>query len=65
LNRSRLDYFYLLLAGLSAANFVFFLFCAHWYQYKKVNRVLDDDATQDGSQIEIKGHEQLEGDAFI
>ncbi|KAH9566384.1 hypothetical protein CY35_04G127700 [Sphagnum magellanicum] len=65
LNRSRLDYFYLLLAGLSAANFVFFLFCAHWYQYKKVNRVLDDDVTQDGSEIEIKGHEQLEGDAFI
>jgi peptide/histidine transporter 3/4 len=37
LNRSRLDLFYLLLAGLSFCNFLLFLACSSWYKYKKVN----------------------------
>lgn len=49
LNRSRLDYFYLVLAGLSFGNFLIFLFCAVRYKYKKVNmhmysRVIEEEA---------------------
>uniref|UniRef100_A0A7I4F350 Uncharacterized protein n=1 Tax=Physcomitrium patens TaxID=3218 RepID=A0A7I4F350_PHYPA len=36
LNRSRLNYFYFLLAALSCANFLLFLVCSSWYKYKKV-----------------------------
>lgn len=36
LNRDKLDYFYYLLAVLSVINFVFYLVCASWYRYKKV-----------------------------
>ncbi|KAJ7943538.1 NRT1/PTR family protein 2.2 [Quillaja saponaria] len=34
LNAGRLDYFYFLLAGLAALNFVYFMICAHRYRYK-------------------------------
>ncbi|EYU35890.1 hypothetical protein MIMGU_mgv1a018347mg [Erythranthe guttata] len=34
LNKGRLDYFYYLVAGLCALNFVYFLVCAKWYSYK-------------------------------
>lgn len=34
LNRSKLYYFYWLLAGLSFINFLIYLVCAHWYRYK-------------------------------
>ncbi|KAH9548357.1 hypothetical protein CY35_11G084600 [Sphagnum magellanicum] len=64
LNHSRLDYFYFLLAGLSAANFVFFLSCARWYRYKKVKRI-SDDMIQFGKQIEFNEHQQAKGDAFM
>ncbi|XP_017698839.2 protein NRT1/ PTR FAMILY 4.6-like [Phoenix dactylifera] len=37
LNRDRLDYFYWLLAGLSAVNFGIYLACASWYRHKKVD----------------------------
>ncbi|WCJ35357.1 Major facilitator superfamily protein [Euphorbia peplus] len=36
LNRDKLNYFYWLLAGLSVVNFGFYLICASWYKYKKV-----------------------------
>ncbi|CAI9763671.1 unnamed protein product [Fraxinus pennsylvanica] len=36
LNRDKLNYFYLLLTGLSIVNFGFYLLCASWYKYKKV-----------------------------
>lgn len=35
LNYGHLDYFFLLLAGLSVINFVIFLFVAKWYTYKR------------------------------
>ncbi|KAG9150365.1 hypothetical protein Leryth_014551 [Lithospermum erythrorhizon] len=34
LNRDKLNYFYYLLAGLSAVNFGVYLLCASWYKYK-------------------------------
>eukprot|EP00250_Pteridium_aquilinum_P015182 c22431_g1_i1 orf=280-1116(+) len=34
LNRSKLYYFYWLLAGLSFINFLIYLLCARWYKYK-------------------------------
>ncbi|XP_070027739.1 protein NRT1/ PTR FAMILY 4.5-like [Nicotiana sylvestris] len=37
LNKDKLDYFYWLLAGLSVLNFGFYLLCASWYKYKKVD----------------------------
>ena len=36
LNRGRLDLYYTVLVLLSAANVLFFLLVAHFYQYKKV-----------------------------
>ncbi|XP_028802966.1 protein NRT1/ PTR FAMILY 4.5-like [Neltuma alba] len=36
LNRDNLNYFYWLLSGLSVLNFGFYLVCASWYRYKKV-----------------------------
>lgn len=40
LNRCRLDYFYWLLAGVSAGNLCFFLILARWYKYKQVTNNL-------------------------
>ncbi|XP_030446952.2 protein NRT1/ PTR FAMILY 4.5-like [Syzygium oleosum] len=37
LNRDKLNYFYWLLAGLSVVNFGFYMLCASWYRYKKVD----------------------------
>ena len=34
INAGRIDYFYYAMAMLTAANFVYFLVCAHFYQYK-------------------------------
>ncbi|KAF9611411.1 hypothetical protein IFM89_032080 [Coptis chinensis] len=39
LNRDELNYFYRLLSGLSVLNFGFYLLCASWYRYKKVEEV--------------------------
>ncbi|KAJ7543080.1 hypothetical protein O6H91_09G024300 [Diphasiastrum complanatum] len=36
LNRGHIDYFFWLLAIMSALNILFYLACAHWYKYKKV-----------------------------
>lgn len=48
LNRGHLDYFFWTLAVLSVLNFGFYLACAHWYQYKRVNAstVAPDPATK-------------------
>jgi peptide/histidine transporter 3/4 len=47
LNRDKLNYFYWLLAGMSVVNFGFYLMCASWYKYKKV----DDDHIHNQVQI--------------
>lgn len=39
INAGRLEYFYFLIAGLGALNFVYFLFCARGYKYKVTVRV--------------------------
>lgn len=46
LNRSRLDYFFWLLAVLSSLNFLFFLVCSHFYRYKQVSafRTVHDES---------------------
>lgn len=36
LNRDKLNYFYWLLSAISVLNFGFYLVCASWYRYKKV-----------------------------
>lgn len=46
LNRSRLDYFYWLLAALSFVNFLVFLVCAHLYRYKEVAATDTDTAVE-------------------
>jgi len=49
LNRGHLDYFFWTLAVLSVLNIGFYLACAHWYQYKRVNNastVAPDPATK-------------------
>lgn len=50
LNRSRLDYFYLVLAGLSFGNFLIFLLCALGYKYKKVNMHVYNRVTEEEAQ---------------
>uniref|UniRef100_A0A0D6R3B4 Major facilitator superfamily (MFS) profile domain-containing protein n=1 Tax=Araucaria cunninghamii TaxID=56994 RepID=A0A0D6R3B4_ARACU len=46
LNRSKLDNFYWLLAGLAVLNLVYFLVCARWYRYKTTVRVDVRDVSQ-------------------
>lgn len=43
LNRDRLEYFYWLLALLSLLNFGFYLLCASWYKYKKLEMEKTED----------------------
>lgn len=43
LNRSKLYYFYWLLAGLSLINFGIYLLCAHWYRYKPTAKTLEEE----------------------
>ncbi|KAG6434609.1 hypothetical protein SASPL_106247 [Salvia splendens] len=43
LNRDRLEYFYWLLALLSLLNFGFYLLCASWYKYKKLEMEKAED----------------------
>ncbi|TMW84985.1 hypothetical protein EJD97_024013 [Solanum chilense] len=43
LNKDKLDYFYWLLAGLSVLNFGFYLLCASWYKYKKIDMNPEDE----------------------
>lgn len=50
LNSSRLDYFYWLLAGITAANLIVYVFLARRYSYKSVQRsVAVADCCEDGS----------------
>ncbi|KAK9129630.1 hypothetical protein Sjap_010117 [Stephania japonica] len=49
LNRDKLNYFYWLLAGISALNFAFYLVCASWYKYKKV------EMDGEGEKVEMVG----------
>lgn len=58
LNRSRLDYFYALLAGLSALNFLVYLVFAHWYNYKPGRLA---SSAQDGLQSGVQAEVQSEG----
>ncbi|KAL3639588.1 hypothetical protein CASFOL_017495 [Castilleja foliolosa] len=37
LNQGRLDYFYYLIAGLELVNLGYFLVCAKWYKYRKID----------------------------
>lgn len=39
INAGKLDYFYYIIAGLAAVNFIYFLICAHFYRYKGVPEV--------------------------
>ncbi|KAF5178385.1 NRT1/ PTR FAMILY 4.4 [Thalictrum thalictroides] len=57
LNRDKLNYFYYLLAGLSVVNFGFYLCCASWYRYKKVEEVKQDSSSEKGevSMAKING----------
>jgi peptide/histidine transporter 3/4 len=49
LNRSKLYYFYWLLAGLSVVNFLIYLICARWYRYKpSVKRISIQENRADG-----------------
>ncbi|KAG5087779.1 hypothetical protein JHK86_000391 [Glycine max] len=36
INKGRLDYYYVLIAGLGALNLVYLMFCAKHYRYKNV-----------------------------
>ncbi|XP_075480295.1 protein NRT1/ PTR FAMILY 2.11-like [Primulina tabacum] len=36
LNKGRLDYFYYMIAGIQVVNLGYFLICAKWYKYKRV-----------------------------
>ncbi|KAL5705071.1 hypothetical protein ACHQM5_023417 [Ranunculus cassubicifolius] len=53
LNRDKLNYFYWLLSGLSAINFGFYLWCASWYRYKKVEvkQIGSDGGSEKGKAI--------------
>lgn len=44
LNRDKLNYFYWLLAGISVMNFGFYVLCASWYRYKKVEVKVEEKA---------------------
>ncbi|XWS25684.1 hypothetical protein CRYUN_Cryun27aG0088800 [Craigia yunnanensis] len=56
LNRDKLNYFYWLLAALSAVNFGIYLGCASWYRYKKVEvnqEENSDSRAAKGKQLEM------------
>lgn len=48
LNRSKLYYFYWLLAGLSCVNFLAYLVCAKWYRYKPATKTVQDIEAERG-----------------
>ncbi|XP_065881805.1 protein NRT1/ PTR FAMILY 4.5-like [Euphorbia lathyris] len=60
LNRDKLNYFYWLLAGLSIVNFGFYLVCASWYKYKKVE-VEEVKQVENSSQHDNKGKMEMVG----
>ncbi|KAF2309896.1 hypothetical protein GH714_005535 [Hevea brasiliensis] len=55
LNRDKLNYFYWLLAVLSVVNFVFYLVCASWYKYKKVEVKKVESYGEDEAKVELVG----------
>lgn len=55
LNRSRLDYFYWFLAGLSSINFLFFLLFAHLYKYKQVSAFDITDVRKEDGRSDDRG----------
>ncbi|KAJ9166176.1 hypothetical protein P3X46_020960 [Hevea brasiliensis] len=55
LNRDKLNYFYWLLAVLSVVNFVFYLVCASWYKYKKVEVKKVESSGEDEAKVELVG----------
>ncbi|GFQ05252.1 protein nrt1/ ptr family 2.11 [Phtheirospermum japonicum] len=44
LNRGRLDYFYYLVACLEIVNLGYFLICAKWYKYRKIDSTEKDES---------------------
>ncbi|KAI9380508.1 hypothetical protein POPTR_016G103500v4 [Populus trichocarpa] len=54
LNSSRLDYFYWLIAGMTAANLIVYVFLARRYSYKNVQRsVVVADCCEDGFEVSM------------
>uniref|UniRef100_A0A0E0HXQ5 Major facilitator superfamily (MFS) profile domain-containing protein n=1 Tax=Oryza nivara TaxID=4536 RepID=A0A0E0HXQ5_ORYNI len=51
LNKGRLDWFYLLIAAIGAANFLAFVACAKWYRYKGSDD--DDDDDHEHEQVNV------------
>ncbi|KAK8642491.1 hypothetical protein V6N13_011833 [Hibiscus sabdariffa] len=51
LNRDKLNYFYWLLSGLSAVNFVIYLVCAFWYKYKNVEEMKQEEKSAHGNAV--------------
>ncbi|KAJ6722489.1 OLIGOPEPTIDE TRANSPORTER-RELATED [Salix koriyanagi] len=56
LNRDKLNYFYWLLAGISALNFGVYLTCASWYRYKNKGAMKQ---TESGGEDDDKGKDQM------
>ncbi|KAJ1273294.1 hypothetical protein BS78_06G269200 [Paspalum vaginatum] len=59
INAGRIDYFYYSMAVLSAANFLYFLVCSHFYQYK------GEQAAAVGPDPAIDGGSTSESDAAL
>ncbi|XVF24455.1 hypothetical protein REPUB_Repub13aG0129500 [Reevesia pubescens] len=53
LNRAHLNYFYWVLAGLSAINLCVYMWIAKGFAYKKVE---NDDETSEGKELEMEGY---------
>ncbi|XP_073122182.1 protein NRT1/ PTR FAMILY 2.11-like [Henckelia pumila] len=53
LNKGRLDYFYYMIAGIQVVNLGYFLICAKWYKYKRVE---SDDKDVAMENIDHKKH---------
>ncbi|XP_073036069.1 protein NRT1/ PTR FAMILY 2.11-like [Primulina eburnea] len=53
LNKGRLDYFYYMIAGIQVVNLGYFLICAKWYKYKRVE---SDDKDVAMEKIDHKIH---------
>lgn len=54
LNEGRLDYFYYMVAGIQVVNLGYFLICAKWYKYKRVE---SDDKDMAMGKIDHKRHD--------
>ncbi|XP_062204745.1 protein NRT1/ PTR FAMILY 2.11-like [Phragmites australis] len=55
LNQGRVDLYYLLIAGMSAVNLVYFVACARWYRFKKLDAAV--------AVVELEGNDSLKANA--